>query len=836
MKIALVLLCILLVLIPPYISAATLYGVVVDDNGRPVPDVAITVDAGAAGVVSAPDGTFRLDLDLTKPRRLTFRHISFRPQMISVAADSSLRIELAPSLYPLQGVTVTADRAELGKSPVAFTDFTDREIKRDYSIGEFPLLLETTPNVYAYSDAGGGLGYSYLKIRGFDDKRVSIYINGIPLNDPEDQATYFVDIPDFAAGVKDIQVQRGIGSSLYGDAAFGGSVNIVSAAIEQPRNVSFTAGYGGFWDKGKWVGDMQKQSLEYQSGLLDGRWNFSGRYSRQLSDGYRKDSWYDGWAYHLSLSRLDPRMTTTINLYGGPMQMHLAYYGISQDQLAVDRRYNPLTYDNETDNFNQPHYELHNTFALNEHATLQNTLFHIHGSGYYEQYKEGRDFYDYAIPPTIVRNGNGDSVGTITSGDLVRQQHVVKNQWGWNPRLEITQKRGSLTLGGAFYYFESEHWGQVVWAEGVTKSIDPRHRYYQYFGAKYFGSLYANQSYQLTDRINLTGSLQMRRQRFSLDQTRMGAFSGYNYDLDWTFLSPRAGLTYRLNHEVSLLASYALSSRVPADWEIYDAGDPFSFPSLNIRSIRHSGPGDSIIVFGDPTARSERVHNFELGVNYRSEQRSFTANMFWMEFSNEIVPYGGLNDLGLPITTNVDRSVHAGIEFSAANQLSEKFRLSGNFSYNYNRIKRFAVTETVYDNDSDWNYVASRPYSYDNKTIAGFPDYIGNLIGEFTTDRLNLVYRGRIVGRIYVENSNVGDLSIDPYIVSSISCGISLGQAFNLGRLELSARLDNLFDKSYSSSGYGGVTRFANAADQYWAEYIPAAGRSIFTSLKLELQ
>ena len=833
-SIAILVALILIGTIPALATPVT--GKIVDDQGRPVPDVFITAEGQTGGVVSSADGSFSIDLDLSRKQHLTFKHVSFQPQMISVSSDSTLQIALTASVYPMQGITVTADRAELGKSPVAFADFTDREIKRDYAIGEFPLLLETTPNVYAYSDAGAGLGYSYLKIRGFDDKRVSIYINGIPLNDPEDQATYFVDIPDFAANVKDIQVQRGIGSSLYGDASFGGSVNIVSSGIEQPRNIAVTTGYGGFWEDGKWIGDMQKQSLEYQSGLIDGRWNFSGRYSRQLSDGYRKDSWYNGWAYDFSISRLDPRITTTAHVYGGPMQMHLAYYGISREQEAADRRYNPLTYSNETDNFNQPHYELHNTIKLNDNATLLNTMFHIHGDGYYEQYKDQRSFYDYNIPETMIENPQGDTIDVISSGDLVRQQHVNKNQWGWNPRLELRQSRGSLSVGGSFYYFESEHWGQVVWAEGITNSIDPRHRYYEYFGKKYFGSLYASQTYQLNDKLNLSADLQLRQQRFELDQTRMGAFAGYSYDLNWTFLSPRLGLTYAVSDQVSLLAGYSLSSRVPADWEIYDAGDPYSFPSLNIKSIEHHGPGDSLIVFGDPTAKSERVHNFELGANFRSESSSYSANLFWMDFANEIVPYGGLNDLGLPITTNVDRSVHAGIELAAANKLSDHVRLSGNLSYNYNRIKDFEITETVYDDDTDYNFVESRKFSYNGKTIAGFPEYLANFIAEYQTSRLHLTYRGRAIGRIYVENNNVEDLSIAPFFTSSLSASVTLGSILSLGNLEFSARLDNLFDKKYESSGYGGVTRFANVPDQYWSEYTPAAGRSIFTSLKLELQ
>ncbi len=816
-------------------AQAALTGTVLDDEGRAVAGATVIVDSDGGTVATDQNGQFSIETNLPLPRQLTVRHIGFRPQMVRVSDSTPVTIRLKPAVFRGQGVTVTADRAEIGKSPTAFTDFTAREIERDYLLGEFPLLLETTPNVYAYSDAGGGLGYSYLKIRGFDDKRVSVYVNGIPLNDPEDQATYFVDIPDFASSVKDIQVQRGIGSSLYGDASFGGTVNIVSAGIEQSRQIAIATGYGGFWDSGEWVGDMQKQSVEYRSGLIDGRWNFSGRYSRQLSDGYRKDSWYDGWAYHLSLSRLDPRMTTTVNVYGGPMQMHLAYYGISREQLQLDRRFNPLTYGNETDNFNQPHYELHNTFKLSEQATLQNTFFHIHGNGYYEQYRDERDFYDYNIPPTVIENPDGDSIGVVTSGDLVRQQRVLKNQWGWNPRIELVQPRGSLTIGGSFYTFNSDHWGQVVWAEGVTNAIDPRHKYYQYYGDKKFGSLYAVQTYRPRERTTLTASLQLRHQRYSFEQVRMGAYAGYQYDLDWTFLSPRLGVSYEVSPQVNLHAGYALSSRVPADWEIYDAGDPYAFPSLQIREIRRRG-ADSTIVFGDPTAKSERVHNFEVGVNLRNARGAHAINLFWMDFANEIVPFGGLNDLGLPITTNVDRSIHAGVELSTMNAIGSRVVLSGNLSLNYNRIKDFEIVETVYDNDSDYGYVASNTFSYADKTIAGFPDYLGNLIAEYNTSRVKFAYRGRLVGKIYVENNNDEELAIDPYFVSSLSTSVVLGRALDLGHLELAVRLDNIFDIEYESSGYGGVTRFREVGDQYWSEYIPAAGRSIFANLKLELK
>ncbi len=818
------------------LQAASLRGKVVDPAGRPIPGVNISIDGGKIGAVTDEQGNFQLDAEGPGGHDLTFTHVGFQPRMVKAFEQSNLSVELQPSVYPGQGITVTASRAEAGVSPVAFSDFTGQEIERDYSIGEFPLLLETTPNLYAYADAGGGLGYSYIRIRGFDDKRVSTYINGVPLNDPEDQATYFVDIPDFASNVKDIQVQRGIGNSLYGDASFGGSVNIVSAGIEQERSIALSTGYGGFWSDGEWVGDMEKQSLEYNSGLIDGRWNFSGRYSRQLSDGYRKDSWYDGWSYYLSLARLDPNMTTTVNIYGGPMQMHLAYYGISREQIDEDRRFNPLTYANETDNFNQPHYEVHNVIRLAENLSLDNTLFHIHGSGYYEQYDSDQQFYDFSIPPTEITNAEGEVVSVITSGDIVKQQHVSKNQWGWNPRLDLQQESGELNIGGQFYYFESDHWGQVTWAEGVTNQIDPQHKYYQYFGEKYFAAAYVNKNYRLNDRLQFHGNLQFRYQTYNFDQVEMGPYSGYNFDVDWAFLSPRVGMNYRVARNTNLILSYSLSSRAPADYEIYDANDPYALPSLEIDDIRFAAQNDSTVIFGDPTMKAERVHDFELGAEYRDSDATYGANLFWMEFRNEIVPFGGLSDLGLPITTNVDRSVHAGIELSAARKLSSRIRLSGNVSYNYNRIKEFEVVETVYDNPDDYGYVGSETFSYADKTITGFPEYIGNAVAEYNSDLIQLALRGRFIGKIYVENANVEELAIDPYFISSVTGKLNLGSLSNLGTLQLSINLNNIFNEKYEYFGYGGAVRFRDAADIFWAEYTPAAERSIFTELSLRLR
>ena len=797
-------------------SAAIVTGRVTDLSGDPIDEVNITVE-GESYMPSDSDGRFSLDVPNPKGKSITFTHVGFKPLMLKIRTGEELNVSLEPSVYHAEGVTVHASRAQISNPSRPYSSITSDEIKRDYLISEFPLLLESVPNLYSFADAGGGMGYSYIKIRGFDDRRISVYVNGVPLNDPEDQATYFVDLPDFAAEVTDIQIERGIGNSLYGDASFGGSVNIVSAAIDRDREISLLAGYGEYTADGSSVGTMRKQAFEYSSGLIGGRWSFAGRYSNLWSDGYRKNSWYDGTSYFLSVSRLDPGMVTTMNVYGGPMTMHLAYYGIEKETLESDRRYNPLEYDNETDNFNQPHYELHNAYRLSDNMTLNNTFYYIRGKGYYEQYKGNRSFYEYNIPPVVILDDNNEPVVEIDRGDLVRQQWVIKNHYGFNPRLDIEHDRGSLTIGGAFYLFDSEHWGQVVWAEGLdANQIDPRHKYYEYFGDKFSGSLYIGETYDASDKARLSLSLQTRYIKQDFDQTRMGAFVEDNdYDLDWLFLSPRVGFGYDLNNKINLSAAFAISSRTPADYSIYDANDPYTKPSLDVEP--------------------ERVYDFELGGLYRDGKREFGVNLYWMELRNEIIPSGGVDDDGYDISVNADRSVHAGIETTAGIKIHEYLNMSGNLSVTYDRARDFKITQRLYDNSNDWSPVGTVVADYSGNPVPYFPTYLGNLMADLHYDRYRLVTKGRFVGRQYIDNYGTKDISIDPYFTMSAVASLTIPNPAGYGRLQLSASVENIFDEKYETSGFAETYLFRDSPNQTYAYYIPAAERSFFLQLKLEM-
>ncbi len=816
-------------------AGATYTGKVVDTDGEPISGVNIQTDVSSVMTTTTDDsGEFVLETGDESIKYITFSHISYQPAMKNikqVKSGEQIRVILQQSVYPEQKIRVTAMRAKAGLTPVAFSDFTAEEIERDYTVEDFPVLLESTPNMYTISYTGGDVGASEFYIRGFDSKRIGVYINGIPLNDPEDRFTYFYDLADFAAEVEDIQVQRGVGNSLYGDATFGGSINIASAGIEAKRKISVSTGYGRYYSDDVFISEIRRQSVEFNSGLIDGRWSLSGRYSKLYSGGYREEAWYDGFAYSLSLSRIDPNMTTTVNVYAGPMQAHHAWYGVTRDKLAENRRYNPTPYDwinyaepyrfnpydNEIDDFNQPHYELHNTYKLSEKATLKNTLYYIRGKGYYEEYRLG-DVSNYNIPSSMLINPDDTLV------DLVRQLWVTKNQYGWNPQLELEHKDGSLTLGGSFFYFNSEHWGQVVWAENVNETFNPLRRYYAYWGDKISASLYALEYFRLTDKIRLMGNLQLRFINYDFDQSRLGGRPGYNYNVNWLFLSPRAGITYNFNEKTEAYFSIAVASREPRDNMIYDGEAIGDSPQLAQNSV---DTVDGVIVydFGKPIIDAERVYNFELGTKLRNRYYRIGVNLFWMEFRNEIIQEGGIDDQGRLVVGNADRSVHSGIELEGSVRILDNLNFSGNFSYNYNRIREYlAISDLDFDGEPDTT-------DYSGNPTAGFPESLTNLLFEYRPGPVRLVYRLRGVGKQFIDNGANDSLAIDPYWLSSVTASVQLGNLAGIGQFSLSATVDNLFNKRYEQSGYSYYDGF-----QWVGEYYVGAERNFFVQLKWELR
>ena len=788
-----------------------LSGVVRNTAGETLSAVTVMTNIAGVGAVTDDNGRFEIRGDGQRPVSVSFSHLGFKPQArtLQIASFSApLSITLADALIKKQGITVTANRSRAGTTPVAFSDITSDEIHRDYTVGDLPAQLSGTPNLYSYADGGSMLGYSHIAIRGFDEKRISVYVNGVPLNDPEDHVTYFIDLPDFANDVRDVQVQRGVGESMYADGTFGGSVNVVTYALDQPRKLSYTTGYGQYQDGNRWIGPTKRNSLLFSSGLIDGRYNIKARYSRQSTGGYIENSWYNGWSYFISASRIDPKSTTTFNTYGGPEQTHAAWDGIDLDTYRTNRRANFLKYFNETDNFNQPHYELHNTYLLSEKATLNTTAYYIRGVGYFEQFKTDRDPLTFNISPGLVVDTTS---GTV---DVITQQWVKKNQIGLNTRMELKHEHGSHAFGVAGYYFDSNHWGQVNSAFNVNRGLVPGQKYYQYFGKKWNFSAFADEQYRVNEHLNAQLSLQMRHVRYNFNQDLIGAYivgPQNTFDLSWTFLSPRIGLNYALNDRHSVFTSFSIASRTPRDQDIYDANDPSAAPDFNVKS--------------------ERLYDYEFGYRFQAQRFSAGLNLFYMNFDNEVI-FFGIDDDGSRLTDNAKSSYHSGAEVSVkvtpVVTSHSSLQFDANVSVNRNRYRDYIA--------NTYTTTSVQAVDYSGRTIPGFPDVIGNFVTDYQYNNVRVTYRFKGVGKQYVENQNLDSLSIKGFGVSTLSGSVKFADNGLFGRLKLTATVDNIFDKLYIQSGYGGNFITASGAINGWGGYFPSAGRSYFLQLSVDVQ
>jgi iron complex outermembrane receptor protein len=317
---------------------------------------------------------------------------------------------------------------------------------------------------------------------------------------------------------------------------------------------------------------------------------------------------------------------------------------------------------------------------------------------------------------------------------------------------------------------------------------------------------------------------QVRYQRYNFDQVRMGAFLGHNYDADWFFFSPRIGVNYQVNRNLSAFANFAVSSRTPTDVALYDANDPYVLPSFEVVSVNSDS---TVYVFGDPTARSERVYDIEVGGEYREQDYAVGVNLFWMRFEDEILPYGGLDEEGNAITINADRSIHAGVELSGTVQPTDWLTLDGNFSYNHNRINKFTPNIDGFNID------------FADKTVPGFPDFVGNIVVDLHYANWRFAMRNRFIGKQYMELQNIDSLTIDDHYTASVSLSYSVKDFLKLGNLTFTGRIDNLFDKQYLSGGYGGNYAYDDGTGNVivggWAEYYVAAERSFYGQVKLEM-
>ena len=771
--------------------AADIRGVVLDNaTGKPVASATIELADGAAVARTGEDGTFHMAAIAAGPVKIRVKAAGYRAATVRLTvmeSGTSFTVRLKPETVT-EAITVTATRAVERITPVVFTDVDAETIREIYTVEDVPMLLSGLPNVYSYSDDGSGMGYSYLKVRGFDQKRVGVMINGVPLNDPEDHQVYWVDMPDFAESLDSIQLQRGVGSSLYGVDAFGGSINLIT---KTGTGESYEAyGYGGSFNTWKF-------GLTGETPLTkDDKYHLSFRLSKLTSDGYRENSGVDLWAAYLAVARYGENTVTRFIAYTGEEETHAAWEASPESILRENHRHNPITYENTIDNFQQPHYELHHLWQISETLHWKNTLFYIHGKGYYEQYKVGRDLYDYGL---------WADPDTAPESDMIRQKWVKKDQYGLVTEFGMDHGNGELTVGGYFSTYDSDHWGEVddLLTDQDIPLYQPEFIYHQYFSDKHYITGFINELYRVGDRLTIMANLHYQQMSYNLDQQAVGNFRGedlHSLRVDYDFWNPRFGVNVNLNDTVNAFANISVSHREPADSELFDTWmgpDDLGVPPLFNIPLPVTDGGELVrTIWYDPRVKPEKLVDYELGIVKATDTMMLKGNLFYMDFENEIVPYGQVNDDGFPIRGNAEKTVHRGIELSGLFRFPRDLELDINLSFNDNYYKTFFFQEY------DWYAGDTVILDLSGNTIAGFPDVIGNATLTWRPDPFRVAVRWQYFGKQYLDNTENNDRTIPSY--SMVHCWFSydLPRPGRLSGLELSLKLNNVFNKKTYTAGY----------------------------------
>lgn len=779
---------------------------------------------GEEGTATDKNGEFEIRFNSSSDKNLIISYVGYETISIPLASLSKNEINiinLESKIITSQTVLVKASIGREGITPFTFSKVGRKDIEENYTTQDVPEYLSYMPSSTFYSEGGNGLGYNFLSIRGFDQRRISVSINGIPQNDPEDHNVYWLDFPDLLESTELIQVQRGAGSGVIGYPAVGGSINIITSAFSDKPKFDLSTSFGSY--------NTRKYSASFSSGLIDKQYSLYAKLSNTLSSGYKDKTWIDFKSFHVSAVRYDKNLTTQINIFGGPVADGLGYTGIAKfavkDKELRKKNYsyweangNNYTYTlerrpEEIENFSQPHFELLNEYKFSEDVIFNNALFLVLGDGFFDFDGSWSVYYDDYF--RLVENGFDPA--DVPANALIRAQ-VENKQWGWIPRVSIKHNNGNLILGGELRVHNSVHWGSVQYGENLPAGLTPNYRYYYYEGGKDIYTFYAHEEYQLTEKLNLLGELQLSYHNYSLDNEK---YVNTNFEINDLFINPRLGFNYKFNETTSAYGAFARVTREPRLKNYYDAAESSGGAAPQFE-LNANGSYD----FESPLVQPETMNSIEAGTNYNSENLSLNANVFYMMFNDEIVKQGQVDRFGQPVTGNIDKTIHAGIELSGTAKVNDNLELTLNGSYSKNYISE------------GYEYLGGKDkINLADNRISGFPDITFNAILKFNYENFTAQFFAKYVGDFYSDNYDknlesylnqypgfvdYNDNKVDAYFTANLIAGYetSLGDFFK--KVKVYLQVNNLFDNLYAAYAIG-------------KEFFPAAERNFITGIKLGL-
>lgn len=745
-----------------------LNGLITDQtDGLPVPGVAIKIEGAFSTAVSDSKGNFRFEQLKDSIVVLTTSHVSYQPDTVRVTLPSkTVTIALQPKTYLSEEVNITATRADR-RSAFAYSSMDRQEIEKVNLAQDIPLLLQFQPSVISTSDAGNGVGYSGIRIRGSDATRVNVTINGIPVNDAESHQVYWVNMPDLAASVDNLQLQRGVGTSTNGAGAFGGSLNIQTTTLSADPHVEYSGSAGSF--------NTFRNSLQFGTGLLKNKFSLDGRLSLITSDGYIDRATSNLRSLYFSGGYYGDKQTLRAVVFSGKEKTYQAWYGVPQDSLENNRTFNPAGlyygtngsinyYDNQTDNYQQDNYQLIYSREFGNNWTLNTALHYTKGRGYYEEYVQGADYADYGLPGSTV----GDSV--ISESDLVRQRWLDNDFYGMTWSLQHSADRLLLMFGGAVNQYKGDHYGEVI-SGLLLNPVSMPYRYYDDKATKNDINAYGKIQYDAGHGLTLMGDVQLRHVAYSftgLDSNRQSLPD----DVSLTFFNPKAGITWEPNTLHRFYASVSVGQKEPVR-------DDY------IASTTNSRP------------EPEKLVDYEAGYGYTGSNFTFGANLYFMNYIRQLILTGQINDVGEQVRQSIGKSYRAGIELTLNWRPVKSWSFGMNTTLSRNRIKSYPDYIMNYNTNS-----VVLHETYENTPIAFSPDYTGALMIVYKPlESVSMTLAGKYVGKQFLDNTANASKQIDAYFTQDLRLEWT-PKVRNVRKLGFHAIIYNLSNLKYSSNGY----------------------------------
>lgn len=771
----------------PAWAQRVLVGNVSDADGGPLPGAAVVVEGTYKGTFTDATGAFQLTNLKPTATALQISMLGYETQRQSIdpSQNAVLSIKLSKTAVAVDEVVVSATRANQ-KSAIAYTDVTRRELNKLNLGQDIPQLLNFTPSIVTTSDAGAGVGYTGIRIRGSDATRVNVTLNGIPYNDAESQGTFFVNMPDFASSVSSIQIQRGVGTSTNGAGAFGASVNIQTNKLEEKPYAELNLSGGSF--------GTRKVNVLAGTGLLNNHFVLDARLSKIYSDGYIDRAFSDLKSFYLSGGYYTKKSFFRLNVFSGQEKTYQAWNGVPEQFLKTNRTYNAFTYDNQTDNYQQDNYQLISSHELSKNWRANLSFFYTKGKGYYEEFRTADLFSKYGLPAVVI----GDS--TIRRTDLIRRLWLDNDFYGGVFSFDYNSF-GKLTanIGGGWNQYKGIHYGEIIWSR-VAGNTNIRDRYYQDDATKRDFNLYAKAFYQVTPKLNAFVDAQIRTINYS--------FLGFNsqlqnvqQDAKLTFFNPKAGFTYTINDRSTVYASVGVGQREP-NRNDYTQSTPESRP------------------------KSEKLVDYEAGYKVQTENLAFTANAYFMKYTNQLVLSGQLNDVGAYNRVNIPSSYRAGIELEAGVRLAKQLRWNVNGTFSRNRVKNF----TEYLDNFDNNQQESRQYGQTD--ISFSPNVIAGSQVLFTAAKgLELGLLSKYVGKQYLDNTSNENRKLNSYFTNDIRLIYTVKPRF-AQEIAFTLLFNNVLNELYESNGYtyAYISEGKVNADN---GYYPQAGRNFLAGVRI---